>query len=75
MISCNGNYILLIWVHTQVVHDVDLQKSPVRFAMDRAGLVGADGTTHCGSFDVTFMACPPNMVVMTPSDEAEFFHR
>ena len=43
--------------------------------MDRAGLVGADGTTHCGSFDVTFMACPPNMVVMTPSDEAELFHR
>lgn len=58
----------------QVVHDVDLQKLPVRFAMDRAGLVGADGPTHCGSFDVTFMACLPNMVVMAPSDEAELFN-
>ncbi|KAK6122631.1 hypothetical protein DH2020_043630 [Rehmannia glutinosa] len=57
-----------------VVHDVDLQKLPVRFAMDRAGLVGADGPTHCGAFDVTFMACLPNMVVMAPSDEAELFH-
>ncbi|KAE8076893.1 hypothetical protein FH972_015515 [Carpinus fangiana] len=56
------------------LHDVDLQKLPVRFAMDRAGLVGADGPTHCGSFDVTFMACLPNMVVMAPSDEAELFH-
>ena len=53
---------------------MDLQKLPVRFAMDRAGLVGADGPTHCGSFDVTFMACLPNMVVMAPSDEAELFH-
>ncbi|XP_028110751.1 probable 1-deoxy-D-xylulose-5-phosphate synthase, chloroplastic isoform X1 [Camellia sinensis] len=60
--------------YDQVVHDVDLQKLPVRFAMDRAGLVGADGPTHCGSFDVTFMACLPNMVVMAPSDEAELFH-
>jgi 1-deoxy-D-xylulose-5-phosphate synthase len=42
--------------------------------MDRAGLVGADGPTHCGAFDVTFMACLPNMVVMAPSDEAELFH-
>ncbi|KAF7837172.1 putative 1-deoxy-D-xylulose-5-phosphate synthase, chloroplastic [Senna tora] len=50
------------------------QKLPVRFAMDRAGLVGADGPTHCGAFDVTFMACLPNMVVMAPSDEAELFH-
>ncbi|KAH7573647.1 hypothetical protein JRO89_XS03G0186600 [Xanthoceras sorbifolium] len=58
----------------QVVHDVDLQKLPVRFAMDRAGLVGADGATHCGAFDVTFMACLPNMVVMAPSDEAELFN-
>lgn len=58
----------------QVVHDVDLQKLPVRFAMDRAGLVGADGPTHCGAFDVTFMACLPNMVVMAPADEAELFH-
>ncbi|EHA8589243.1 Deoxy xylulose synthase 1 [Cocos nucifera] len=58
----------------KVIHDVDLQKLPVRFAMDRAGLVGADGPTHCGSFDVTYMACLPNMVVMAPSDEAELFH-
>ncbi|KAI8561533.1 hypothetical protein RHMOL_Rhmol04G0347600 [Rhododendron molle] len=60
--------------YTWVVHDVDLQKLPVRFAMDRAGLVGADGPTHCGSFDVTYMACLPNMIVMAPSDEAELFH-
>lgn len=60
--------------YDQVVHDVDLQKIPVRFAMDRAGLVGADGPTHCGSFDVTFMACLPNMIVMAPSDETELFH-
>ncbi|KAL5773103.1 hypothetical protein ACOSP7_012720 [Xanthoceras sorbifolium] len=58
----------------QVVHDVDLQKLPVRFAMDRAGLVGADGPTHCGAFDTTFMACLPNMVVMAPSDETELMH-
>ncbi|MED6224195.1 hypothetical protein PIB30_081560 [Stylosanthes scabra] len=57
-----------------VVHDVDLQKLLVRFAIDRAGLVGADGSTHNGSFDVTFMACLPNMVVMAPSDEAELMH-
>ncbi|XP_075493066.1 1-deoxy-D-xylulose-5-phosphate synthase 2, chloroplastic-like [Primulina tabacum] len=60
--------------YDQVVHDVDLQKLPVRFAMDRAGLVGADGPTHCGAFDVTYMACLPNMVVMAPSDEAELMH-
>ncbi|KMZ60236.1 1-deoxy-D-xylulose-5-phosphate synthase [Zostera marina] len=60
--------------YDQVVHDVDLQKLPVRFAMDRAGLVGADGPTHSGSFDVTYMACLPNMVVMAPCDEAELFH-
>jgi hypothetical protein len=58
----------------QVIHDVDLQKLPVRFAMDRAGLVGADGPTHCGAFDVAYMACLPNMVVMAPADEAELFH-
>ena len=46
----------------------------VRFAMDRAGLVGADGATHCGAFDVTFMASLPNMVVMAPSDEAELIN-
>ncbi|KAJ6835444.1 putative 1-deoxy-D-xylulose-5-phosphate synthase 2, chloroplastic isoform X1 [Iris pallida] len=60
--------------YDQVVHDVDLQKLPVRFAMDRAGLVGADGPTHCGAFDITFMACLPNMIVMAPSDEAELMH-
>lgn len=60
--------------YDQVIHDVDLQKLPVRFAMDRAGLVGADGPTHCGAFDVTYLACLPNMVVMAPSDEAELFH-
>lgn len=60
--------------YDQVVHDVDLQKLPVRFAMDRAGLVGADGPTHCGAFDITFMACLPNMVVMAPSCEAELMH-
>ncbi|XP_010466391.1 PREDICTED: 1-deoxy-D-xylulose-5-phosphate synthase, chloroplastic-like [Camelina sativa] len=57
--------------YDQVVHDVDLQKLPVRFAIDRAGLMGEDGPTHCGAFDVTFMACLPNMIVMAPSDEAE----
>ncbi|KAJ8634660.1 hypothetical protein MRB53_008927 [Persea americana] len=60
--------------YDQVVHDVDLQKLPVRFAMDRAGLVGADGPTHCGAFDTTYMACLPNMVVMAPSDETELAH-
>lgn len=60
--------------YDQVVHDVDLQKLPVRFALDRAGLVGADGPTHCGAFDTTFMASLPNMVVMAPSDETELMH-
>ncbi|KAI3709146.1 hypothetical protein L2E82_38905 [Cichorium intybus] len=60
--------------YDQVVHDVDLQKIPVRFAIDRAGLVGADGPTHCGAFDTTFMACLPNMVVMAPSCESELMH-
>ncbi|KAK6159131.1 hypothetical protein DH2020_006445 [Rehmannia glutinosa] len=60
--------------YDQVVHDVDLQKLPVRFIMDRAGLIGADGPTHCGAFDTTYMACLPNMVVMAPSDEAELIH-
>ncbi|XP_043707981.1 probable 1-deoxy-D-xylulose-5-phosphate synthase 2, chloroplastic [Telopea speciosissima] len=60
--------------YDQVVHDVDLQKLPVRFAIDRAGLVGADGPTHCGAFDTTFMACLPNMVVMAPSDETELMN-
>eukprot|EP01025_Chloroclados_australasicus_P004796 TRINITY_DN11289_c0_g1_i3.p1 TRINITY_DN11289_c0_g1~~TRINITY_DN11289_c0_g1_i3.p1 ORF type:complete len:723 (+),score=89.23 TRINITY_DN11289_c0_g1_i3:177-2345(+) len=60
--------------YDQVIHDVCLQKLPVRFAMDRAGLVGADGATHCGAFDVTYMSCLPNMVVMAPSNEAELAH-
>ncbi|KAK8957594.1 hypothetical protein KSP39_PZI000167 [Platanthera zijinensis] len=60
--------------YDQVVHDVDIQKLPVRFAMDRAGLVGADGPTHCGAFDITYMACLPNMIVMAPADEAELMH-
>lgn len=60
--------------YDQVVHDVSLQSLPVRFAMDRAGLVGADGATHCGAFDVVYMASLPNMVVMAPSDEAELIN-
>jgi 1-deoxy-D-xylulose-5-phosphate synthase len=55
----------------QVVHDVALQNLPVRFALDRAGLVGADGPTHAGSFDTAYLGCLPNMVVMASSDEAE----
>ena len=60
--------------YDQVVHDVALQNLPVRFAIDRAGLVGADGPTHAGSFDTAFMANLPNMVVMAASDEAELVH-
>ena len=60
--------------YDQVVHDVALQNLPVRFAIDRAGLVGADGATHAGSFDVAFMANLPNMVVMGAGDEAELVH-
>jgi deoxyxylulose-5-phosphate synthase len=59
---------------SQVVHDVALQKLPVRFAMDRAGLVGADGPTHAGAYDITYIASLPNFVVMAPSDEAELCH-
>ncbi|HEX8373859.1 MAG TPA: 1-deoxy-D-xylulose-5-phosphate synthase, partial [Geminicoccaceae bacterium] len=55
----------------QVVHDVAIQGLPVRFAMDRAGLVGADGATHAGSFDIAYLGCLPGMVLMAPSDEAE----
>jgi 1-deoxy-D-xylulose-5-phosphate synthase len=57
--------------YDQIVHDVALQNLNVRFAIDRAGLVGADGPTHAGAFDVSYLACLPNMVVMAPSDEAE----
>ncbi len=60
--------------YDQVVHDVAIQNLPVRFAIDRAGLVGADGCTHAGSFDVTYLATLPNFVVMAPADEAELVH-
>nr|ACT21080.1 1-deoxy-D-xylulose 5-phosphate synthase [Dunaliella salina] len=60
--------------YDQVVHDVALQNLPVRFAMDRAGMVGADGATHCGAFDITYMASLPNMVCMAPSNEAELIN-
>ena len=60
--------------YDQVVHDVAIQNLPVRFAMDRAGLVGADGSTHAGSFDITYLATLPNFVVMAAADEAELVH-
>jgi 1-deoxy-D-xylulose-5-phosphate synthase len=60
--------------YDQVVHDVAIQNLPVRFAIDRAGLVGADGATHAGAFDVAYLACLPNMVVMAAADEAELVH-
>jgi len=60
--------------YDQVVHDVAIQNLPVRFAIDRAGFVGADGATHCGAFDVTYLATLPNMVVMAAADEAELKH-
>ena len=60
--------------YDQVVHDVAIQKLPVRFAIDRAGLVGADGPTHAGSFDVTYLATLPGFVVMAAADEAELVH-
>ncbi len=60
--------------YDQVVHDVAIQNLPVRFAMDRAGLVGADGCTHAGAFDLAYLCTLPNFVVMAPSDEAELCH-
>jgi 1-deoxy-D-xylulose-5-phosphate synthase len=57
-----------------VVHDVALQGLPVRFGLDRAGLVGADGATHAGSFDLAYLGCLPGMVLMAPSDEVELVH-
>jgi 1-deoxy-D-xylulose-5-phosphate synthase len=60
--------------YDQVVHDVAIQGLPVRFPIDRAGLVGADGPTHAGSFDIAFLSCLPNMVVMAAADEAELVH-
>ncbi|WP_425406083.1 1-deoxy-D-xylulose-5-phosphate synthase [Hwanghaeella sp.] len=60
--------------YDQVVHDVAIQQLPVRFAIDRAGYVGADGQTHCGAFDITYLASLPDFVVMAASDEAELVH-
>ncbi len=60
--------------YDQVVHDVAIQNLPVRLALDRAGLVGADGATHAGSFDIAFLGCVPGMVLMAPSDESELVH-
>ncbi|MBJ7534930.1 1-deoxy-D-xylulose-5-phosphate synthase [Rhodomicrobium vannielii ATCC 17100] len=60
--------------YDQLIHDVSVQHLPVRFALDRAGLVGADGATHAGTFDLAFLCCLPDFVVMAPSDEAELKH-
>ena len=60
--------------YDQVVHDVAIQRLPVRFAMDRAGLVGADGPTHAGSFDIAYLGCLPGFVLMAAADEAELAH-
>jgi 1-deoxy-D-xylulose-5-phosphate synthase len=60
--------------YDQVVHDVALQSLPVRFALDRAGLVGADGATHAGAFDIVYLGCLPNMVLMAAADEVELMH-
>lgn len=60
--------------YDQVVHDIAIQNLPVRFMMDRAGLVGADGQTHAGSFDIAYLGCLPNFVLMAASDEAELCH-
>ena len=60
--------------YDQLVHDVAVQNLPVRFAIDRAGVVGADGATHAGVYDIAFLSCLPNMVLMCPSDEAELVH-
>ncbi len=58
----------------QIVHDVAIQQLPVRFAIDRAGFVGADGQTHCGAFDITYLGCLPGMVLMAAADEEELVH-
>ena len=60
--------------YDQVVHDVAIQRLPVRFALDRAGLVGADGATHAGSFDIAYLGCLPDFVIMAAADEAELVH-
>ena len=60
--------------YDQIVHDVAIQNLPVRFAIDRAGLVGADGATHAGSFDIAYLGCLPNLTIMAAADEAELVH-
>src|SRR5207248_10832972 len=60
--------------YDQIVHDVAIQRLPVRFAIDRAGLVGADGPTHAGSFDLAYLGCLPGFVIMAAADEAELVH-
>ncbi len=60
--------------YDQLVHDVAIQNLPVRFALDRAGLVGADGPTHAGAFDIAYLSCLPNMTVMAAADEADLVH-
>src|SRR5438045_6516338 len=60
--------------YDQVVHDVAIQSLPVRFAIDRAGLVGQDGQTHAGSFDVAYLGCLPGFVIMAAGDEADLVH-
>jgi 1-deoxy-D-xylulose-5-phosphate synthase len=60
--------------YDQVIHDVAIQNLPVRFMIDRAGLVGADGATHAGAFDIAYLGCLPNFVLMAPADEAELTH-
>jgi len=77
-LACEGHKPVVVIYSTflqraydQVIHDIQIQNLPIVFAIDRAGLVGADGATHNGSFDITFLRCLPNMTVMTPSDENE----
>ena len=60
--------------YDQLVHDVAIQNLPVRFAIDRSGVVGNDGATHAGVYDIAYLSCLPNMVIMCPSDEAELVH-
>ncbi len=60
--------------YDQIVHDVAIQSLPVRFAIDRAGYVGADGATHCGAFDIAYLGCLPNFVLMAAADEADLMH-
>jgi len=71
---CNIYSSFMQRAYDQVVHDVAIQSLPVRFAIDRAGLVGADGATHAGSFDNAYLGCLPNFVIMAASDEAEMVH-